>query len=119
LPLHGETERLRIFFRRLPPMARAFEFYAYYLANEGTPTLPEALAEFGAKLGEGGGHTPLNETAVYYLEEILTRLIYGGNTRVRGESDLRQATLLILDALVTAGSSRGYKLRDDFLTPAP
>jgi hypothetical protein len=117
LPLHGETERLRAFFRRLPSMTRAFEFYSYYLAKEGTPTLPDALAEVSEKLQESANDATLNDVAVYYLEEILTRLIYGGNPRIRSEASLRQATLIILDALVAAGSSRGYKLRDDFLTP--
>jgi hypothetical protein len=118
LPLHGETERLRGFFRQLPPMTRAFEFYSYYLAKEGTPTLPDALAEVSEKLQESASGAALNEAAVYYLEEILTRLIYGGNSQIRSEASLRQATLIILDALVAAGSSRGYKLRDDFLTPS-
>jgi len=119
LPLHGETERLRVFFRRLPPLTRAFEFYSYYLAKQGTPTLPDALAEVSQKLQESAGTADLNEASVYYLEETLTRLIYGGNSRIRSEASLRQATLIILDALVVAGSSRGYKLRDDFLTPSP
>ena len=52
LPLHGETERLRTFFRRLPPLEKGFECYAYYLAKAGTPTLPDALSDFAAKLAE-------------------------------------------------------------------
>jgi hypothetical protein len=70
-PLHGETQRLRTLFERLPPTKQGLKCYAYYLAKAGTPTLPDA------------------------------------------------ATLRILDALVDAGSSPAYKLRDDFLTPAP
>lgn len=116
-PLHGETQRLRMFFLRLPPMEQGFECYAYYLAKAGTPTLPDALIEVSAKLVESVGWPILNETAIFYLEEILTRLIYGGNNRIRNESSLRLATLGILDALVEAGSSPAYKLRDDFLTP--
>jgi hypothetical protein len=119
LPLHGETQRLRAFFEQLPPMERGFEFYAYYLAKAGTPTLPHALNEVAGKLREAGDSPPLNEIAIFYLEEILTRMIYGGNSRVRAEQVLRQATLSILDSLVVAGSSRAYKLRDDFLTPLP
>ena len=115
--LHGETQRLREFFLRLPPMEQGFECYAYYLAKAGTPTLPDALTDVSAKLQESTSRGLLNETAVFYLEEILTRLIYGGNSRIRIESDLRKATLIILDALIAAGSSPAYKLRDDFLTP--
>ena len=60
-------------------MTRAFEFYSYYLANQGTPTLPDALVEVSEKLQESAGKAALNDAAAYYLEEILTRLIYGGN----------------------------------------
>jgi hypothetical protein len=119
LPLHGETQRIRALFQRLPPTELGFECYAYYLAKAGTPTLPDAIDEYAAKLREAKIPTLLlNETAIFYLEEILTRLIYGGNSLIRTDSNLRQATLYILDALVAAGSSCAYKLRDDFLTPS-
>jgi hypothetical protein len=118
LPLHGETQRLRAFFLHLPPMEQGFECYAYYLAKAGTPTLPDSLIDVATKLAESSRPALLNENAIFYLEEIMTRLIYGGNTRIRIENDLRQATLRILDALVDAGSSPAYKLRDDFLTPS-
>jgi len=119
LPLHGETQRIRSFFMRLPPTERGFECYAYYLAKAGTPTLPDALIEVSAKLVEASSPALLNETAIFYFEEILTRLIYGGNCRIRNEVALRHAALGILDALVDSGSSPSYKLRDDFLTPPP
>jgi hypothetical protein len=118
LPLHGETHRLRALFLHLPPMVQGLDCYAYYLAKPGTPTLPDALVDVAKKLLEGVGRAHLSENAIYYLEEILTRLIYGGSSRIRAEATLRQATLTILDALVAAGSSPAYKLRDDFLTPA-
>jgi hypothetical protein len=63
------------------------------------------------------GAALFSEVTVYYLETILTRLIYGGNRRIRVEADLRQAAMKLLDELVAAGSSMAYKLRDDFLTP--
>lgn len=117
-PLQGEAHRPRAFFLCLPPMEQAFDCYAYYLAKPGTPTLPDALVDVATKLDEAIGRPILTESAIFYLEEILTRLIYGGNCRIRSEAKLRRATLTILDALVAAGSSPGYKLRDDFLTPA-
>lgn len=117
LPLHGQTDRLRKFFLRLPPMEHGFACYAYYLAKAGTPTLPDAITDVAAKLQDTPSNVCINDTAVYYLEEILTRLIYGGNTHFRVDSHLRRAVLTVLDALVAAGSSPAYKLRDDFLTP--
>jgi len=59
----------------------------------------------------------LSEVTVFNLETILTRLIYAGNRRIRVETDLRQATMKLLDEMVSGGSSTAYKLRDDFLTP--
>jgi hypothetical protein len=117
LPLHGETHRLSAFFLRLPPTVQGFECYAYYLAKAGTPTLPDALIDVATKLAESAGASILNENAVFCLEEVLTRMIYGGNIRIRTDGALRQATLTVLDALVAAGSSAAYKLRDDYLTP--
>jgi hypothetical protein len=116
-PLYDERNRLSSLFENLPPTARVFDFYSYYLAKAGTPTLPDALIGVATKLLQAGQGVRLNEIAVYYFEEILTRLIYGGNTRIRAEQTLRDATLKTLDALVDAGSSPAYKLRDDFLTP--
>ena len=116
-PMHGETQRLRAFFLNLPPMESGFECYAYYLAKIGTPTLPEALGDIGKKLVEATGRAILSENAIFYLDEILTRLIYGGNKQIRADGHLRQAILTVLDALVAAGSPAAYKLRNDFLTP--
>jgi len=117
LPLHGETHRVRDLFQRLPPTQKGFETYAYFLAKTGTPTLPDSLFDVADKLQMGTDGSLLTDTAVFYFEEILTRLIYGGNSRIRSEAQLREATLQVLDRLITAGSSRAYKLRDDFLTP--
>jgi hypothetical protein len=117
-PLQGEAHRISAFFLCLPPMEQAFGCYAYFLAKPGTPTIPDTLIDVATKLDEASGRPILTENAIFYLEEILTRLIYGGSSRIRAEATLRQATLTILDALVAAGSSPAYKLRDDFLTPA-
>jgi hypothetical protein len=115
LPLHGEARRLSALFERLPPSEEAVARYVYYLAKAGTPSLPDALAGLAAKLGSNAGL--LNETAIFYLEEILARQIHGGKRRVREDARLRNAALALLDRLVEGGSSKAYKLRDDFVTP--
>lgn len=116
-PLVGEAHRVRSLFERLPATQCGFECYAYFLAKAGSKSLPEPLVNVASKLDAARGMPVLNETAVFYLEQILTRLVYGGNSRIRAEPQLRTATLTILDHLVAAGSSVAYKLRDDFLTP--
>jgi glycogen synthase len=118
-PLAGEAHRLQSLFARLLPTRRGFECYGYFLAKAGSKSLPEPLVGIASKLNSAKATPVLNETAVFYLEQILTRLVYGGNTRIRAEPQLRTSTLTILNHLVAAGSSPAYKLRDDFLTPTP
>jgi len=118
-PLHGEAHRLQSLFERLPATQRGFECYAYFLAKVGSQSLPEPLVIVASKLAATKGAPLLSETAVFYLEEILSRLVYSGTSRVRAEPELRTSTLVILDHLVAAASSVAYKLRDDFLTPLP
>lgn len=116
-PLHGEEQRTRGLFDRLPASQKGFEAYSYFLAKIGSTTLPGAIISLAAKMPRTSGAALFSEVTVYYLETILTRLIYGGNRRIRVEADLRQAAMKLLDELVAAGSSMAYKLRDDFLTP--
>ena len=118
-PLEGQQHRLRDLFSSLPSSRTALESYSYYLCKIGSSTLPASIADLAAKLSTPNPATLLSEATVIYLEEILTRLIYGGNRQLRAQVDLRQSSVKLLDALVAAGSSVAYKLRDDFLTPAP
>jgi hypothetical protein len=116
-PLHGEAQRVRGLFDRMPASQKVFEVYSYFLEKIGSPTLPDGLISLATKMPMSGGASLLSEITVFHLETILTRLIYGGNRRVRIEADLRLTTMKLLDELVAAGSSVAYKLRDDFLTP--
>jgi hypothetical protein len=117
-PLLNQSGRIQSLFTSLDPTIQGFDSYCYYLAHLGSSTLPEALSDISTKLGESQEQNLLSDTTVYYLENILTRLIYSGDSQIRTKDTLRKATLSILDALVAAGSSPAYKLRDDFLTPS-
>jgi hypothetical protein len=116
-PLHREEHRIGKLFERLPPSQVAFESYSGFLEGVGSQALPDAIVGLAAKISAMGKAFLFSEFAVFYLEKILTRLIYGGNRRIRVEAGLRLATMSILDVLVASGSSAAYKLRDDFLTP--
>ncbi len=117
-PLHGEQQRVRALFDQLPASRQSLEAYAYFLSKIGSSSLPEALLSIAAKVPAVKGSALFSETAVFYFETILTRLIYGGNREIRVQPKLRHGTMILLDVLVAAGSSVAYKLRDDFLTPA-
>jgi hypothetical protein len=119
IPLRNDLHRLRGLFEALPPSRRLIRFYCYFLAHTGSPTLPDTLIGIKEKLSMSQDPNLLDDDAIFYLEQILGRLISGGNIRIRSDAQLRTTTLEILDAMVTRGSSAAYKLRDDFLTPIP
>jgi hypothetical protein len=116
-PMAGEAHRLHSLFEHLPPTQCGFECYAYFLSKAGSQTLPGPLIAIASKLNSSKATSVLNDTAVFYLEQIVARLVYGGNRRIRVEAQLRNSTLTILDQLIAVGSSPAYKVRDDFLTP--
>ena len=119
IPLRNDLHRLRGLFEALPPSRRLIRFYCYFLAHTGSPTLPDTLIGIKEKLSMSQDPNLLDDDAIFYLEQILGRLISGGNIRIRSDAQLRTTTLEILDAMVTRGSSAAYKLPDDFLTPIP
>lgn len=120
VPMHQNIHRLVNLFEDLPPSRSTLSTYAYFLAHAGSPALPGALIGVAEKIATTGANPDLlDDNAVFYFEQILSRLISGGNSRIRSDAQLRTATLALLDAMVARGSSMAYKLRDDFLTPIP
>jgi hypothetical protein len=54
---------------------------------------------------------------VFLLEILLQRYVYGRPLELKHERNLREAVLFLLDVLVENGSSAGFRMRDDFVTP--
>ena len=54
---------------------------------------------------------------VFLLESLLQHYVYGRPLELKRQSDLREATLLLLDLLIENGSSAAFRMRDDFVTP--
>jgi hypothetical protein len=116
-PLHGNQLRVERFFDTLPPSGAALSAYTCFLYKIGASTLPLPLVAIAAKINGQDQNSVLSETVVFYLETILNRLIQGRPTNMLAREDVRQSILFLLDKLVEQGSSTGYKLRDDFVTP--
>lgn len=116
-PLHGQAHRVGELFKRLPPSREATRAFSYFLHKIGGELLPNALQLVSEKLHGPNATSLLSPDAVYCLELILARLIYGGQTSIRTDRQLHQSVLRLLDNMVEYGSSAAFKLRDDFLTP--
>ncbi len=102
------------FVTSLPAEPSILTSFAHYLYSVGESALPEALVVMAGRLQAGG---TLDGNAAFYLAATLLRYVYGQPQPLKADPSLRNATLMILDRLVEAGSSAAYKMRDDFTTP--
>ena len=87
-----------------------------FLATIGSGLIPDVLLLLAEKLGEPGA--VLSPRTLGRFETMLASLIYAGSPRIRREPP-KEATLRMLDILIDAGSSKAYRMRDDFVTPLP
>lgn len=115
--LTGQGGRLLDFFRRLPPDLATLRTFSVITARFRSELVPKALPAIQHVLSQLPEREFLDDTTVTTLEALLGDLIYSGASDVRRKSELRTATLALLDLLVEASSSAAFKLRDDFLTP--
>lgn len=102
-------------FSRFRLCKEGVEKFATFLSTIGSGLLPDVLPLLARRFGESAA--TLSGRTVTLLERSLASLVYTGAPRIRQESDLREATLVVLDALIEAGSSKAYRMRDDFVTP--
>lgn len=92
--------------------------YAEYLFKIGKNSLPGALVLITNKYGGGLGEALVTDTNIcWHLDAILSRLLFEDLHRLKKTEKIRVAVIGILDALVYAGSSVAFQLRDDFVTP--
>jgi len=116
--LDGATHRLDRLFLSLPFAPVVLQAYSRYLHTVGGQSLPQAFVLIAQQMKSGpDGPRLITSTATFFLEAVLRRYVYGEPLRAKSDPPVREAILFILDALVEAGSSAAYKMRDDFVTP--
>lgn len=116
--LDGHADGIDRLFTALPPAAPVFRAYARFLYKIGDHSLPGAFRVLADRLAAADVSTVLSDsTTVYCLESVLRRFVYGKPEVIKADADMRQSVLHLLDALVEAGSSSAYRMRDDFVTP--
>lgn len=106
------------YFQSLPASTFVLDSYTHYLYHIGKDSLPNAFFLIAEKLGGSLNASVSSDGNLrWYLDALTDRVIYEDLKRLKATPRLRTATMCILDALVQAGSSVAFQLRDDFVTP--
>jgi hypothetical protein len=94
------------------------EDYLRFLYHVGERSLPDAFLRIAKRI-VGNSSTRLlgGKNTVFILESLLRQYVYGRPLELKRNSELSDAILQLLDALVDAGSSAAFQMRDDFVTP--
>ena len=116
--LEGNAHHVHVLFEDLPPSSTVLDAYVRFLYNIGEQLLPDAFIRIANRLQEGDPQQMMKTgDTVFHLEVLLQRSVYGRPMELKGQRDLREAVLSLLDLLVENGSSAAFRMRDDFVTP--
>ncbi len=116
--LDGYADRVHALASRLPAVVACVEAYTRFLFTVGRRELPDAFRAVDALVQRAdGGRVAAHRNTAYMLESLLAQFVYAEPLGLKSRPPLRDAVLRLLDALVAAGSSAAYRMRDDFVTP--
>ncbi len=117
--LEGHAHRVDELASSLPATVPVMRAYTAYLCRVGHGSLPEAFEVVGQMVGEGDVMRIASDSDVSFnLETLLRPFVYSQPHRIKTDPPLREAVLIILDALIAGGSASAYRMRDDFVTPS-
>jgi hypothetical protein len=118
-PLHGHQTQVLEFFSAAGTVLKICNSFIRLLDSVGSSLLPGALTLLDDRLQHGDSQAMIGDSnSLFSLTRILTPLIFGQTSTLRKSPALRDATLRILNAMVEAGSSAGYRMREFLITPA-
>ena len=119
-PLHGHEADIRDFFKEIgkcPEICRSFIRLLDSIG--GTVLLPDGLVWLDERLQEAKADEMINDrNSLFLLARILSPLVYARTGELRRSPSLRAATLRILDAMVKAGSSAAFRMREFLISPS-
>ena len=117
--LEGHAHRLDELASSLPATVPVMRAYTGYLGRIGHGSLPGSFEFVGKMLEKGDAMRIASDSSVAFnLETLLRPFVYSQPHRIKTDPPLREAVLIILDALVAGGSASAYRMRDDFVTPS-
>lgn len=98
----------------------AFSALTKLFSSIGQVFLPEGFVWLSDAITRGVKEELLKDSnCVYYLEVILRNNIYVNERLIRSDMLLKNAIMLLLDALVDRGSSIAFQLREKIISPLP
>ena len=116
--LEGHVQHIHNLFETLAPSACVMDAYIRFLYHVGEQSLPQAFVQIHKKAIAGDPRQLLgNSNTRYRLEVLLQRYVYSKPLLLKEKAALREAVLMLLDALIDLGSSAAFRMRDDFVTP--
>ena len=113
--LAGNEHRIVDLFSKLPSSRSTVGLFLEYLRTTGKHVLEAGLVAFEGKLQNH--EDLLTARNVGALELLLGPAIYSTPARLKRDRGVRTAVLTILDAMINAGSTAAYFMRNDFATP--
>ena len=117
--LDGHAGRVDELALGLPPAVPVVRAYCDYLSRIGHQSLPGSFVVVGRMLENGNAVRIASDSGVAFdLETLLRPFVYSEPHRIKNNAPLRNAVLVVLDALVAGGSASAYRMRDDFVTPS-
>ena len=116
--IEGYADYVHALFEDLPPSTVVLDAYIRFLYHIGGQSLPNAFVRVANRLRSGDIQRMLRKTnTVFMLEILLQRHVYGRPLELKRERSICEAVLFLLDTLIEQGSSRAFRMRDDFVTP--
>ena len=116
--LEGYVQHIHSLFGSLGPSSCVMDAYVRFLYHVGEQSLPQAFVQIRKKAIEGNPKQLFgNSNTRYRLEVLLQRYVYSKPLLLKEQEALREAVLMLLDALIDLGSSAAFRMRDDFVTP--
>jgi hypothetical protein len=114
--LAGHEQEIVNLFSKLPPSRSSAGLFLTFLRTTGKHALEAGLVAFEKVLK---GHPELlTQRNVETMEFLLGPPIYSTPARLKKDAGVRTAVLVILDAMIKAGSTASYFMRNDFATPS-
>ena len=116
--LNGHAQRIDTLAMKFPAVATCLESYSRFLSTIGQQSLPDAFKIVAAYFERSDLISiTSNSGVIFCLESLVSRFVYSEPHRLKADQKLRDAVLVILNELISAGSSSAYRMRDDFVTP--